>query len=237
MSWWRAWRSKTKPVLSIAKQRRVNNLAAAKAPDASLLSQQRFVVLDLESSGLNTLKDDILSIGAVAIEHGAIPLGKQFSCTLRRENHQVTESVLIHELAPSQIAAGIAPTTALIRLLEFIGDSPILAFHSDFDQRLLTRECKQLLNYNLQHLFYDVALLAPALTSHADSKVCSLDDWTEHFKLTILQRHNASADALVTAEISLVLFHLAKQQAIHSFQELDHFYRGLKRRQQQSFSL
>lgn len=42
------------------------------------LDQQRFVVVDLETSGLNTLKDKILSIGAVTIDQSAIALGQQF---------------------------------------------------------------------------------------------------------------------------------------------------------------
>ena len=54
---------------------------AALAPPAALseqpLSEQRFVVVDLETSGLNTLKDKILSVGAVTIEHSAIALGQQ----------------------------------------------------------------------------------------------------------------------------------------------------------------
>lgn len=69
---------------------------AALTPPAALseqpLGEQRFVVVDLETSGLNTLKDKILSIGAVTIEHSAIALGQQFSCTLRRVNHAVSES-------------------------------------------------------------------------------------------------------------------------------------------------
>lgn len=45
-------------------------LGALAAPVVSELPlhKQRFVVVDLETSGLNTLKDKILSIGAVTIE-------------------------------------------------------------------------------------------------------------------------------------------------------------------------
>ena len=235
MSWWNPWR-KTQVELSLAKQRRVANLTPGKAIDQTPLKQQRWVIVDLEASGLNTLKDCILSIGAVAIEQGGIPLGKQFACTLQRAEQQVTESVLIHQLAPSKLAKGIAPATAVLRFLEFVGDSPILAFHADFDQRLLVREAKQLLNYKLEHVFYDLALLAPALSPQLEANSCSLDQCLSHFKLNILQRHNASADALATAELSLILLHLAEQQGIHTLADWDRLYRGLKQRQQQHFS-
>ena len=50
---------------------RLAALKALAAPEVSQqpLDQQRFVVVDLETSGLNTLKDKILSIGAVTIEN------------------------------------------------------------------------------------------------------------------------------------------------------------------------
>ena len=41
------------------------------------LREQRFVVLDLETSGLNMSRDLVLSIGAVSIDDGAIDLGEQ----------------------------------------------------------------------------------------------------------------------------------------------------------------
>jgi DNA polymerase-3 subunit epsilon len=41
-------------------------------------------VLDLETSGLNLNRDQVLSIGAVAIEDGAIDLGHPFERTLHR---------------------------------------------------------------------------------------------------------------------------------------------------------
>ena len=43
-----------------------------------------------------------------------------------------------------------------------------------------------------------------------------LDDWVEYFGLQVLQRHNASADALVTAEIALILFSRAHRQGLES---------------------
>lgn len=63
--------------------------ACAKLSDKSL-RQQRWVVLDLETSGLNMNRDQVLSIGAVVIEDGAIDLGQQFERTLLRVDHKVS---------------------------------------------------------------------------------------------------------------------------------------------------
>ncbi|HZJ92891.1 MAG TPA: 3'-5' exonuclease [Thiopseudomonas sp.] len=196
------------------------------------LQQLRFVVVDLETSGLNTLKDKILSIGAVTIENSAIALGNQFSCTLRRANHAVSESVLIHQIPPSEVAAGIRPEKALLGLMEYVGSSPLLAFHANFDQRMLVREMDDAFAYDLQHAFYDVAEIAPLLYPEHGMRKPGLDDWVKFFNLHVLQRHNASADALVTAELMLILLKRAAVQGIHTLAELDLSLQNWRRRQQ-----
>lgn len=196
------------------------------------LDQQRFVVVDLETSGLNTLKDKILSIGAVTIDQSAITLGHQFSCTLRRANHAVSESVLIHQIPPSEVAAGVRPENALLSFMEYVGSSPLLAFHASFDQRMLVREMDDAFAYPLRHAFYDVAEIAPLLYPEHGMRTPGLDDWVKFFNLHVLQRHNANADALVTAELMLILLKRAKQQGIHTLADLDISLKNWRRRQQ-----
>lgn len=209
---------------------------AALAPPAALseqpLSELRFVVVDLETSGLNTHKDKILSIGAVTIEHSAIALGQQFSCTLRRVNHAVSESVLIHQIPPSEVAAGMRAEKALLNFMEYVGSSPLLAFHATFDQRMLVREMNDAFAYHLRHPFYDVAEIAQLLCPEHTMRNPGLDDWVSFFGLQVLQRHNASADAMVTAELMLILLKRAERQGIQSLQALDISLQNWRRRQQ-----
>jgi DNA polymerase-3 subunit epsilon len=200
------------------------------------LCQQRWVVLDLETSGLNMNRDQVLSIGAVVIEDGAIDLGRQFERTLQRPDHKVSPAVLLHGLAPSAIAAGCEPAEALLDFMEFVGGSPILGFHAPFDQHMLSRALKDSLGYQLQHPFLDLAEIAPMLFGHAHPRQSGLDDWTRFFGLHAEERHNASADALVTAELALILFSHARKQQFDSparlEQGLGHWRRS---RQSQSF--
>ncbi|MDH4609300.1 3'-5' exonuclease [Pseudomonas sp. BN102] len=184
--------------------------------DERPLREQRFVVLDLETSGLNMSRDLVLSIGAVSIFDAAIDLGSQFECTLQRDTGKLSASVLIHGIAPSELAAGVEPAEALLGFMEFLGDSPLLAFHATFDQRMLGRALKHDLDHRLRHSFLDVAELAPMLCPEAGIRNGGLDEWVEHFGLQVQQRHNASADALVTAEIALILFSRARRQGLES---------------------
>ncbi|MEG1040317.1 3'-5' exonuclease [Pseudomonas sp. NUPR-001] len=213
---------------------RVAQLPAPTALRSDSLRAQRWVVLDLETSGLNTQRDQVLSIGAVVIEDGAIDFSQQFERTLHQRDHKLTSSVLIHGLGPSAIAAGCDPAEALLDLMNFIGDSPVLAFHAPFDQRMLARALKDHLGYRLQHVFFDVAELAPLLNPQITLREAGLDDWTACFGLEAIERHNASADAMVTAELALILFSQARRQHLDSPLQLDQHLQRSRRRRQQS---
>ena len=226
-----SWLRPSGPMLSGDLQLRLQHLPAAAEPSECSLREQRWVVLDLETTGLNLNKDRVLSIGAVVIEDGAIDFSQQFERTLQCSELKLGPSVLIHGLGPSAIAAGSDPAQALLDFMEFVGDSPVLAFHAPFDQHMLGRALKDHLGYKLQHLFLDVADIAPLLCPQASIREAGLDEWIDWFKLEVFERHNASADALATAELALILFSRARQQQIHSPLELLQRVRQWKRRQ------
>ena len=226
------WLRPSAPTLSPTQQQRLEALAPAAPLDECSLREQRWVVVDLETTGLNLNKDVVLSIGAVVIEDGAIDFRQQFERTLQRPDHSVGPSVLIHGLGPSAIAAGSDPVEALLDFMEFVGDSPLLAFHAPFDQHMLGRALKTSLGYRLQHPFLDVADMAPLVCPQAHIREAGLDDWIEHFKLHVGERHHASADALATAELALILFSRARQQQIHSPLNLQQRLGQWKRRRQ-----
>lgn len=225
------WFTGRGPALSHSQLERLRLLSEPAEFDERSLRQQRFVVLDLETSGLNMRRDQVLSIGAVVIENGGIDLSRQFECTLQRDGHRASASTLIHGIAPSEIANGIEPVEALLSFMEFVGDSPLLAFHAAFDQRMLARALKQSLGQRLRHPFFDVAELAPLLCPQANIRRGGLDDWTGHFGLQVHQRHHASADALVTAELALILFSQARRQQLDSLLALQQRLAGWRRRQ------
>ncbi|MHB0765552.1 3'-5' exonuclease [Stutzerimonas sp. NM35] len=213
------WLNPRGPKLTHEQQQRLDELPLPAPPGAVSLRKQRLVVLDLETTGLHLKRDKVISIGAVTIENGAIDYSQQFECTLRR-HVEVTESVLIHGIAPSELAKGQAPEEALLSFMEFVGDSIILAFHAPFDQRMLARALKQELGYSLKHSFLDVADLAPMLFPEAPVRRNGLDNWLSYFKIQMPQRHHASADAMATAEIALILLNRAQRKDIGQIDEL-----------------
>ena len=227
-----SWLRAATPTLTLEQQQRLAKLPEAPTLNDCSLREQRWVVLDLETTGLNLNKDLVLSIGAVVIEDGAIDFSQQFERTLQRHAHKLGPSVLLHGLGPSAIAAGSDPVDALLDFMEFVGDSPLLAFHAPFDQHMLGRALKDSLGYRLQHKFLDVADMAPLLCPQAHIREAGLDDWINWFQLQIYERHNASADALATAELALILFSRARAQQIDSPSQLQQRLSQWKRRQQ-----
>ncbi|EIK98665.1 putative DNA poymerase [Pseudomonas sp. M47T1] len=211
-----AWLRAPSPTLNPAQQLALQRLGGPAALAPGSLRTQRWVVLDLETTGLNVNRDQVLSIGAVVIEDGAIDLSQQFECTLQRPGHKPGPSVLLHGLGPDAIAAGCDPVEGLLDFMEFVGDSPVLAFHAPFDQRMLGRALKDTLGYRLQHEFIDVAELAPLLNPQKVVREASLDGWIAQFGLQVDERHNASADAFVTAQLLLILFSQAQRLGLDS---------------------
>ena len=118
------------------------NLPNPKTPGEQLLTDCRLIVLDLETTGLNPSKDEVIAIGAVAIRGGIIHLGDQFDLILRRPELDIRETVLIHRIGPEALTQGHEIEDALLYLLEWMNGDPILAYHSAFDQKFLEKTLK-----------------------------------------------------------------------------------------------
>ena len=224
--------ARKKPSLNSTQQQRLAQLTESAGLSEHPLRAQRWVVVDLETSGLNLNRDQVLSIGAMVIEDGAINLGQAFERTLLRTDNPLSPSVLLHGLGPSAIAAGSDPVDALLDFMEFVADSPLLAFHAPFDQHMLSRALKDSLGYRLQHPFMDVAALAPMLCPQVNVREAGLDYWIKHFNLQVEDRHNASADALATAELALILFSRLRAQGNDSPHALQQRLNQWQRRKQ-----
>jgi len=209
----------------------IGNLPTPKSAGDQPLSNCRLIVLDLETTGLNPQKDEVIAIGAVAINAGAIPLDDQFDLILRRPELDIRETVLIHGIGTEALTQGHEIEDALLHLLEWMDGDPILAYHSAFDQRFLEKTLKAELGYTASHLWMDVAELLPAFFPKAEIKGKGLDHWSEFFRLEASERHHAAADALVTAELTLVAMNEAQKTNVKTLKELTdklHYQRRLQ---------
>lgn len=207
------------------------NLPNPKTPGDQLLSDCRLIVLDLETTGLNAGKDEVIAIGAVAIRGGIIHLGDQFDLVLRRPELDISQTVLIHGIGPEALTRGHETEDALLYLLEWMNGDPILAYHSAFDQKFLEKTLRSQLGYGVAHTWLDVADLMPAFFPDARTGGKGLDNWADYFGLEVGERHHAASDAMATAELTLIALNRARKEGVRTLKELHeklHYRRRLQ---------
>lgn len=171
----------------------------------------RWVVLDVETSGLDAKNDRLLAIAAIGLRVGPAPvsrpeivLGDSFEVVLRQDAVSNRDNILLHGIGEQRQRDGVDPAAALQAFVDFIGESPLLAFHSAFDETLIDRHCRRHLGHRLLNPWLDLADLCAV--THGEVQARSLDDWMAHFRIQCPARHQASADTLATAELLLRLW-------------------------------
>lgn len=196
------------------------NTPKPKTPGDQLLSECRLIVLDLETTGLHPSNDEVIAVGAVAINGGAIDLSDQFDLILRRPELDITQTVLIHGIGPEALTQGHETEDALLFLLEWMNGDPVLAYHSAFDQKFLEKTLKAELGYTQNHTWMDVADVLPAFFPDAKTGGKGLDHWADFFGLEVSARHHAASDALATAELTLIALNKAHKEGLKTLREL-----------------
>ena len=184
------------------------------------LDQARFVVVDVETSGLDARRDRLLSIGAVTVAAGRMRPGEGYEAFVRNDTPSARANILVHGISPDAQSGGIAADEALMGFLELARRDVLVGYHAGFDQAVLTRATREQLGVRLPNLWLDVARLAPALVPEARAGHRSLDDWLVHFGLRAHARHSAAYDAYATAELLLVLLDRATRRGIASVSQL-----------------
>lgn len=188
------------------------------------LSSLRFVVVDVETTGPDRERDRMVSLGAVGVVRGALPLEETYGAVLRQDVESGAGSVLLHRIGGQRQREGEDPRAVLERFLVFRGDAVGVAFRAPFDAKVLEREFSLTLGIRARMRFIDLADLLPALfpgTTHA-----TLDDWCAHFHLQPVARHDALGDAFVTAQLLLVVLSAAERAGVHTLGDLLAVERG-----------
>ncbi|MGQ0711866.1 MAG: 3'-5' exonuclease [Rhodoferax sp.] len=182
----------------------------------------RWVVVDVESSGLDTGRDRLLAIAAVALQVApagqaqapCVRLGDSFEVVLRQDEAQARatdkSNILLHGIGVGAQRQGVEGAQALQAFAHWLGDAPLLAYHSAFDEAMIQREMGAVLGKRLDNPWTDLAEVVAVL--YPQSRLQSLDDWMAHFGIRCAQRHQAAADVLSTAELLLCLWPALRAQ-------------------------
>ncbi len=194
--------------------------ALPEPPMQQAMEESRYVVVDVETSGLNIHKDRLIAIGAVAVTGGRIDLGDSLEMVLQQAAVTGKDNILIHGICGTAQREGVPPAEALLNFLEYLGKSPLVAFHARFDESMIKRALKQVLGLRFSHTWTDLAYISPALYPELALRNRSLDHWMTHFGLSNYARHSALADALSTAELMLCLANRMDARAIRNMRDM-----------------
>ena len=159
------------------------------------------VVLDFESTGLNTTKARIIEVGAVKLVEGTVT--ETFQQLVDPEEALPPKITEITGITDANLQGQPKAETVLPKLLEFIGDAPLAAHNASFDVNLLKSELKRLnLHWNgpvLDTLTY-ARKLYPKLKSFRLGALC------KHLGVSLKNAHRAVHDAAATAQCLARMF-------------------------------
>lgn len=188
------------------------------------LPEVRFVVLDLETTGLDVKKDRMLSLGAMVVQAQEIRIAERLEYFIHQPEYQPNQSVGIHGIMPQQNANGITEETAIKHLLSFLKQSVIIGHHIGFDIAILNQVTKRIYGKSLQNKVIDTRVLAERVhglrLGENPREVFTLDQVCQTFNIRLHERHTAAGDTLLTALLFLKLMGRLQKRGVNTLGQL-----------------
>jgi len=181
----------------------------------------RVVVVDTETTGLDTARDALIAIGAVAVDGEGIVTADSFDVVLQRTGTVDPRNAALHGIGAEAQASGVPPAEALAGFIEWTAGRRCIAFHAEFDRQVLRRAHASTGLAFDERPWLDLAGLAAVLEpGRWRGGARSLDDWLTAHEIETDARHSAAGDALATAELYLRLRAMAAAQGLSGYAAL-----------------
>ena len=150
------------------------------------------IVLDTETTGLDYTRERIIEFAAVRLENGKVK--DEFQTLINPQQHIRKSSMAIHHITEEMVADAPLEEEVLPKILEFIGDYPIVAHNAIFDFSFLNEAKKRVMGEELKNPRIDTQMMfkeiAPDLDSHG------LEALTNRFNIELNNHHRAMADTM-----------------------------------------
>ncbi len=163
----------------------------------------RFIILSLETSGMNPQNDVILSIGSFAVIDNCIVIGDNFETVLQQYKF-FHDNKLSNEFIVESKMAKLGEPDAIKSLIDFIGNAVLVGHHIHFDVEMINAALERLDCGRLKNEALDIDVMYRKLHDIND-KEYSLDELSETFKIPKSNRNSSSEDAYRIALLFLKL--------------------------------
>jgi len=167
------------------------------------------VALDLETTGLDPRRDDILSIGLVHIDHFSVKLSTAWHGVVRVDRDIPGETAVIHQITDDQSAAGAPIEELLPQLLARLAGKPMLVHYSAIEQNFISAACQRLYGAPFVVPIIDTLEIGQRVFQRQNHTIQAGDlrlfNLRPRYNLPHYKAHNALSDALATAELFLAM--------------------------------
>lgn len=175
----------------------------------TLIQETDIISLDIETTGLDSEKDQIVSIGLVQISNLGIKLESCWHQVIKTNEALPEKSVVIHKITDDEMAAGISLESAIEELLQRLKGKVVLVHNSNIEQGFINKACQKLYDTDFVMRVIDTQVLAKRSFERQNKSYKAnelrLFNLRKTYNMPPYKAHNALLDAIATAELFLVM--------------------------------
>ena len=187
------------------------------------LDNLSYVIVDLETTGLNPSTDEIIEIGAIKVENKEI---KDIFNKLIKPDKAIPENIVeLTGITQEMVHNELPIKPVLEQFVKFLGDRIFVAHNAEFDSSFIKVQMKKILNKNMDNFIACTLLVARDILPNLENH--KLPTVARYFGLEIANRHRAIGDAELTYQIWLKFLDKMKEKKIVTKKDLEIYLAGL----------
>lgn len=150
------------------------------------------IVLDTETTGLDYTKEKMVEFAAVRLENGKIK--DQFQTLINPKQHIRKSSIAIHGITPEMVEDAPTEEEAMPKILDFMGDYPMVAHNAIFDYSFINEAAKRVTGQSISNERIDTQQMFKEI--YPDLEAHGLNALTDKFKVELKDHHRAMGDTM-----------------------------------------
>jgi len=174
-----------------------------------LLKETEIISLDIETTGLDSKKDRIVSIGLVQISELGIKLNSCWHQIIKSNKELPEKSVVIHNITDDETNVGMSIDDAIAELLKRLKGKVVLVHNSNIEQGFINEICQKLYQTDFVMRVIDTQVLAKRSFDRQNrsykANELRLFNLRKTYSMPAYKAHNALMDAIATAELFLAM--------------------------------
>lgn len=177
-----------------------------------------YVVFDIETTGFNPQKNNIIEIGAVKVENGSIT--DRFSTYVNPKEPIPFRITQLTTITDKMVEDAPYITEVLPEFLKFCEGCALVAHNAKFDTGFIRQKAKDL-GIETDFTYLDTMYMAQALLPELGK--FRLDNVAKALKVSLEHHHRAVDDAECTAEIFMKLIKMLEDKGIEDLEALEKY--------------